>query len=116
MTTNNGLKFIDVLLNKPQDWNTIPIRILKAQLRRVNNIDEIEIIILERNKQHLNQVEGTPFTKEPLRSIIGKDACNEASGKFLTGSFNCETILLHKPFLEDLRNHKGELKSKIESI
>ena len=65
-------------MNRPQDWNTIPKHIPKAQLRRVNNIDEIEKKI-ETNKQHLNQAEGNPFTKEPLRSILGKDACTEAT-------------------------------------
>ena len=75
-------------------------------------------IIIERNRQHLNQVEGTPFTKEPLRSILGINACTEASDKRLTGSFQYETIkttFLQKQYLKDLRKHKGELTSNIEN-
>ena len=56
--------------------------------------------------------------QEPLLSIMGNDACTGASDKLLTGSFNYETIqttLLQKQYLKDLRKHKGELKSKIES-
>ena len=49
---------------------------------------------------------------------MGKDACTEASDKILTGSFNYESIqttLLQTQYLQDLRKHKGGLKSKIES-
>ena len=118
LTKNSGLKYIDVTRNTPKDWNTIPKRIPKDQLKRVNNIEEIEKIIIERNRQHLNQAEGTPFTQEPLLSIMGNDACTEASDKLLTGSFNYETIqttLLQKQYLKDLRKHKGDLNSKIKS-
>ena len=42
MTKNSSLKYIDVPTNKPQDWNTLPKRIPKAQLKRVNNIEEMK--------------------------------------------------------------------------
>ena len=41
MTKKSSLKYIDVPMNKPQDWNTIPKRIPKVQLKRVINIEEM---------------------------------------------------------------------------
>ena len=42
MTKHSSLKYIDVPMNTPQDWNTLPKRIPKAQLKRVKNIEKIE--------------------------------------------------------------------------
>ena len=42
MTKNSSLQYIDVLMNKPHDWNVIPKRFSKAQLKRVNNIEEMK--------------------------------------------------------------------------
>ena len=50
MTKHSSLKYIDVPMNTSQDWNTLPKRIPKAQLKRVNNIEEIEKIY-NRKKQ-----------------------------------------------------------------
>ena len=62
MTKNSSLKYIDVPTNKPQDWNTLPKRIPKAQLKRVKNIEKIEN---HNRKQYttLDQGEENSFAK-----------------------------------------------------
>ena len=45
----------------------------KLQFKTIDDPILIDHLFAERNANHLNQTDGTPFTVEPLLSLIGKD-------------------------------------------
>lgn len=53
----------------------------------IQDPDRITNILLERNKHHFGQAQGTPFTVEPLKSQIGPHATSSDSDDILDGIF-----------------------------
>ena len=85
---NSSLTYIIVPKEYPKNWNDVTENLPYTSLRRVDNIEEIETIINERNKQYLQQAEGKLFTTEPLKIVLGEDRCTEDCNKILIGTFD----------------------------
>ena len=54
--------------------------------------EEIERKILQRNKRHFSQAQGTPFTVSPLSDIFGYDGVTEEANSLLNGKLDISTI------------------------
>ena len=67
---------IKQLPDTPDHWETITIP------------EEIEKILIERNRHHFGQAEGTPFTKEPLKTDIGYKGDGYAADLILEGQID----------------------------
>jgi hypothetical protein len=52
--------------------------------------------IIERNKIHFSQADGTPFTVSPLTDILGRYGTNQNADEILAGTYPLETIELPK--------------------
>ena len=75
--TKNGqsnITYIDIPKDISVDWNEIPNTLPKEDWKRIEDPVLVEQYIIERNKRHLNQVQGTPCTIEPLQSLLGLDS------------------------------------------
>ena len=115
---NSSLTYIDVPKDYPKNWNDVPKYLPATSLRRVDNIEEMEKIINERNVQHLQQAEGTPFTIEPLKTILGEDGCTEECNKILMGTYddsNIDLTHLQKQYLKALKKRSGKLASPLRN-
>ena len=115
---NSSLTYIDVPKDYPKNWNDVPKHLPATSLRRVDNIEEMEKIINERNVQHLQQAEGTPFTIEPLKTILGEDGCTEDCNKILMGTYddsNIHLTHLQKQYLKALKKSSGKLESPLRN-
>ena len=67
--TKNGqsnITYIDIPKDTSMDWNDIPKTLPKEEWKRIEDPALVEKYIIERNKRHLNQAQGTPCTIEPL--------------------------------------------------
>ena len=67
-----NLKTIDIPTDTTVKWNDIKSS-KNLQFKTIDNPILIDQLIADRNANHLNQADGTPFTVEPLLSLIGKD-------------------------------------------
>ena len=52
--------------------------------------------IIERNKSHLNQEQGTPCTIEPLQSLLGLDSRTPFGNSVFEGTVNLNQLPLTK--------------------
>ena len=78
----------------------------------------MEIMTNQRNKQHLQQAGGIPFTTEPLKTILGEDERTEDCNKILMGTFygsNLHLTNLQKQYLKALKGHSGTLESPLRN-
>ena len=110
---NSSLTYIIVPKEYPKNWNDVTENLPYTSLRRVDNIEEIETIINERNKQYLQQAEGKLFTTEPLKIVLGEDRCTEDYNKILIGTFddsNLHLTKLQQQYLKALKKHSGTLE------
>ena len=64
----------------PEHWETITIP------------EDIERVLLERNRHHFGQAEGTPFASSPLKAAIGYKADGYAAELILDGTFKTTQI------------------------
>lgn len=71
---------IKQLPDTPDHWTTITVP------------HEIEQLLLERNKNHFGQSEGTPFTMAPLKADIGYKADGYAADLILEGQLTYEPL------------------------
>ena len=65
--TRNGqsnITYIDISKDTSMDWNEIPITLPQEEWKVIEDPLKVEIYIIERNRRHLNQAQGTPFTIE----------------------------------------------------
>ena len=58
----------------------------KLYFKTIDDPIKIDQLIAYRNANHLNQADGTPFTVEPLLSLIGKDIFTTFSQALLDGT------------------------------
>ena len=72
--------------------------------------DPVEImkLLLERNCKHFSQATGTPFTIEPLLTIVGEDGTTASADKILDGTFDLGSIDLPTQAARDLLKRLGE--------
>lgn len=71
---------------------------------RINDRDLMFEEIIRRNTKHFSQADGTPFTVEPLRSLIGETATNDFCDKILNGTIDLEGLDLEEATKTLLRN------------
>jgi hypothetical protein len=60
---------------------------------KIYDRDEIFDRIIERNKKHFSQAEGTPFTTPTMKNLLGPYATSHASKQILDGTFNIHLII-----------------------
>ena len=69
----------------------------------------IDQLIADRNAHHLNQADGTPFTIEPLISLIGKVTFTTFSQELLEGKENLSQLdlsLTTRLYIQKLKRKK----------
>ena len=89
--TKNGqsnITYIDIPKDTSMDWNDITKTLPKEDWKRIEDPVMVEQYIIERNKQHLNQAQGTPCTIESLQSLLGLDSRTPFGNSVLDGTVN----------------------------
>ena len=72
-TSNSSIQTIDVPTDTSIPWNNIK-RKKNVVFKTIDNPRLIEELVADRNSHHLNQAQGSPFTVEPLQSLLGPDS------------------------------------------
>lgn len=104
---------IKVLPDTPDHWETI------------NVPETIEQLLLQRNRHHFSQAEGTPFTVPPLRAEIGYKADGFATDMILEGRYKPQNITrATRLLIEHLQSrttaqlegriHSAEIRAKLK--
>ena len=78
------------------DWNEIPKTLLQEEWKRIEDPVMVENYIIERNRLHLNQTQGIPWTVEPLQSSLGLDGRITFGNSVLHGTVELSQIPLTK--------------------
>ena len=76
-------------------------------------------MIADRNTDHLNQVDSTPFTVEPLLSLIGKDMFTTFSQDLLDGKVDLSKLQLSltiQLYMKTLKQNKTSVNSTTNNI
>ena len=60
--------------------------------RMILDQEEINATLLERNRKHFSQADGTPFTTKPLVDLFGKYGTNEVSRALLDGELEVDSL------------------------
>jgi len=71
-----------------------------------------------RNKAHLSQSEGTPFTTAPLKDLLEPDSFTPFEKAILTGTANMSKLplsKLQKLYLTNFKKASGMIESPISS-
>ena len=62
----------------------------KLQWKEEHDPETISTILIERNRRHYAQAEGTPFTTSELLNTFGRSACTSLADQFLLGQHQVE--------------------------
>ena len=119
MTNNNtmtSLNTLDIPIDATIHRNDIKKHI-DLQFKTIHNPIEIDQLLATGNAQHLHQAHGTPFTVEPLRSMIGKDSFTPFTQEILDGTANFDNLQISdniKSYLQNLKKKKvkGTINNK----
>ena len=82
--------------------------------KTIENPTLIKELILDRNSHHINQAQGSPFTVEPLQSLLGTDSDTPLVEALLNENTKLHHIPLTKVtkrYLESLTRNKEIIKS-----
>ena len=113
---SSGIKFIEIPLDTSIPLNIIHPSLPSEQWQTIHNPEEIEKVLTLRNKAHLSQSEGTPFTTAPLNDLHGIDSFTPFGKSLFTGT-SCMSKLplskLQKLYLTDLQKASGIIESPI---
>ena len=71
---SSGIKYLEILIDTTIPWNNIPSTFPEDQCKKVDNPEDIERCLISRNRAHFSQAQGTPFTTNPLKYLLGKDS------------------------------------------
>ena len=93
---SSGIKFIEIPLDATIPWNSILSYLPSDQWRKVENPEEIDKMLTSRNKAHLSQSEGTPFTMALLKDMLGLDSFAPFDNSLLTGTADMTNLPLSK--------------------
>ena len=114
--TNSSIQAIDI----PTDFS-IPWNIIKGTnhvvFKTIDNPTLIEELISDRNSHHLNQAQGSPFTVEPLQSLLGTYSDTPFADALLNRDVNLHHLTLAKVtkrYLERLTRNKERIKSSYQ--
>lgn len=77
-----------------------------GNMTTIHDQKEINNRLLECNRTHFSQADGTPFTRQPLTGLLGRYGTNEHSNKILEGKFDVNTIRTSEATKEILRQLK----------
>ena len=66
----------------------------KLHFKTIDNPILIDQLIVDRNAKHPNQADRTPFTVEPLLSLVGKDTFTTFSQELLDGTADLSQLKL----------------------
>ena len=113
---SSGLKSIEIPLDSSIPWNSIPPALPSEQWKTINDPEEIEKVLTSRNKEHLSQPEGTPFTIAPLKDLFGLDSFTPFGKALLTGKADLSKLplsKLQKLYFANLKKASGVLESPI---
>ena len=108
-----NLKTIDIPTDTFVQWNDIKAT-KNLQFKTIDDPIIIDKLIADRNAHHLNQADGTPFTIEPLLSLIGKDTFTTFSQELLEGKANLTQLYLSPTtqlYMEKLKQNKTIVNS-----
>ena len=72
--TKSNLKSILVPKDSTIKWNKIPKNFPSNQWKELHDPESINDCLIQRSLAHLNQAQGTPFTVEPLSSLLQDDS------------------------------------------
>ena len=89
------------------------------QFKTIDNPILIDQLIADRNANHLNQADGTPFTVEPLSSLIGKDTFTTFSQELLDGTADLSKLQLSPTiqlYMKNLKQNKTIVNSTTNNI
>ena len=103
-----NLKTIDIPTDTSVQWNDIKAT-KNLQFKTIDDPILIDQLIADRNAHHLNQADRTPFTIEPLLSLIGKDTFTTLSQELLEGKANLSQLDLSPTtqlYMEKLKQKK----------
>ena len=92
----SSLIYIDIPKDTSMDWNEIPKTLPQEEWNRIVDPVMVEIFIIERNRRHLNQIQGAPCTIEPLQSLLGVDSRTTFGNSVLDGTVNLSQLPLTK--------------------
>ena len=117
--TNSSIQTIDISTDSSIPWNNIK-GTKNVVFKTIENPTLIEELISDRNSHHLNQAQGSPFTAEPLQSLLGSDSDIPFAEALLNGNAQLNNIPLAKVtkrYLESLtRNKEIIISSKQQTI
>ena len=97
--TRNGqsnITYIDIPKDTLIDWNEIPKKLPQEEWKRIEDPVMVEKYIIERNRRHHNQEQGTPCTIEPLQSLLGLDSRTTFGNSVLDGTVYLSQLPLAK--------------------
>ena len=103
-----NLKTIDIPTDTSVQWNDIKAT-KNLQFKTIDDPILIDQLIADRNAHHLNKADRTPFTIEPLLSLIGKDTFTTLSQELLEGKANLSQLDLSPTtqlYMEKLKQNK----------
>eukprot|EP00978_Attheya_sp_CCMP212_P028864 scaffold100819_cov35-Attheya_sp.AAC.2 len=86
--------YVEVPMDPKEDPKTT------TSWRKIFNKDELEQVLHERNKAHFSQAvtDKTPFTVDPLYSLLGFTANTEFSDKFCNGEIDLQWTMEYPRF------------------
>jgi exonuclease III len=76
----------------------------------VHDLREINALLLERNRKHFSQADGTPFTTAPLVDLFGRYGTNRMSEALLEGGIDVDKLDVDeatRKILKELRRFEG---------
>ena len=84
LNQTSGLKHFEVPRDF-RDWNNIP-KSKKIKRDTITDPEKIEEILIDRNRQHLGQAQGTLFASPEVLKLVGHDGCSEGADSVLKGT------------------------------
>lgn len=111
--TNSPIQTIDIPTDSSIRWNNRK-GTKNVAFKTIKTPTLIEELILDRNSNHLNQAQGSPFTVERLQSFLGTDIDTSFAEALLNGNTKIHHIPLTKVtkrYLESLTRNKELIKS-----
>ena len=100
------------------DWNDIPKTFPKEEWKRIEDPVLVETYTIERNTRHLNQAQGTPYTIEPLQSLLGLDSRTLFGNSVLDGTMNLKQLsltTLQQLYFKEMKKTEQPLIKKVKN-
>ena len=75
-------------------------------MKKVDNPEDINRYLISCNRSHLSQVQGTQFTINPLKDLLGKDSFTPFGNSLLLGTVDLNTLplsSLQKLYLSEIK-------------